>query len=91
MQPQLVGGDSCSCKVDSTEWLQQSVALRPSAAFAHVHVASVQHADDTVLLRQIDCGTTMKAYAPRHETFSKISALSQTAASRKLDTLSLRM
>ena len=30
---------------------------------------------------QIDCcGTTMKAYAPRNETFSKTSGLSETTA-----------
>ena len=71
----FVGVDSCM--VSTAEWLQQSLALRPNAAFAHVHVASIQHADDTTLLCQIDCcGTTMTAHAPRNKTISKTSVLS---------------
>ena len=38
-----------SCKVKTAEWLQQSLALRLSAAFAHVHVASTQRGNDTAV------------------------------------------
>jgi len=47
----FVGADSCSCKFKTAEWLQQGHALRLNDAFAHVHVASIQHADDTALPR----------------------------------------
>ena len=41
---------------------------------------------------QIDCcGTTMKAYAPRNETFCKTSALSVTTTNGKINVWSLRM
>jgi len=45
----FVEADSCSCKVQTADWLQQGHAVRPNAAIAHVHVASIQHADDIAL------------------------------------------